>query len=539
MSDETGPSVLVLGLDGVCQHILDPLVEAGVVPNLAALLDDGVSGPLTSQIPPWTPSAWPSLFTGVNPGKHGVYGFLSFDGYDWRVVDYTDVRAHALWELLDYHDRTSVVVNVPVTHPPQPIDGAVIPGYIAPEDPTCHPTGLLESVRDQIGEYQVYAPDVEDRSAQIDAYQSLVRMRGEAFRYLCDRFEPEFGFVQFQQTDTVFHERPDDDEAIEAVYRAVDQEIGEILAASDPELVAVVSDHGMGPMGGYEFRVNDFLHDNGYLDTKRGGEMPSWSTVATTQLRDGKEGESPSPSLSERLFAQLARVGLTSQRIERILTTLGLRDVALRFAPTEIVQAAAEQPDFRTSRAYMRDRVECGIRLNLAGREPDGTVSSEEYEAVRDELIELLRSVETPAGRPVFEHVVRRETVYHGPHVEKAADIITVPTAFDEFLSSSVRGETFGPVPESYNHKFEGLVAMAGPAADTDADIDRARLLDIAPTLLSALDVPLSERFDGRALPVVPESEEQSYPEYTETTTAETVAGEKVEERLTDLGYIE
>jgi predicted AlkP superfamily phosphohydrolase/phosphomutase len=539
MSDESGPTVLVLGLDAACRRVLDPLLEDGLVPNLADLLDSGVSGPLSSQIPPWTPSAWPSLFTGVNPGKHGVYGFLSFDGYDWRVVNYGDVRAHSLWELLDYHDRTSVVVNVPVTHPPQPIDGAVIPGYTAPEDPDCHPSGILDAVRAEIGEYRVYAPKTEERSAQIEGYRSLVRMRGGAFRYLCDRFEPDFGFVQFQQTDTVFHERPDDDEAIEAVYRAVDREIGEILAATDPDLVAVVSDHGMGPMGGHEFRANDFLRDHGYLETTRGGEMPSWSTVASTQLRDGGDGESPDRSSAERLFAQLSRAGLTSQRLERVLSTLGLRDVVLRFAPERIVQAAAEQPDFQASQAYMRDRIECGIRLNVAGREPDGTVPAEEYEQVRTELMEHLRGVETPAGRPVFERVLRRENVYHGPHVEEAADIIVVPTAFDEFLSTSLRGETFGPVPESYNHKFEGLVAMTGPAVDTDCELGNATLLDIAPTLLSALNVPLSERFDGTALPAVPPAAETTYPEYTETETKGATAGESVEQRLADLGYIE
>ncbi len=539
MSDGSGPRVLVFGLDAACREVLDPLLQDGLVPNLANLLESGVSGPLSSQIPPWTPSAWPSLFTGVNPGKHGVYGFLSFDGYDWRVVNYADVRAHSLWELLNYHDQTSVVVNVPVTHPARKIDGAVIPGYTAPEDPDCHPSGILDAVREEIGEYRVYAPETEDRSAQIEAYRSLVQMRGEAFRYLADRFEPDFGFVQFQQTDTVFHERPEDDEAIETVYRTVDQEIGEILTAADPDLVAVVSDHGMGPMGGHEFRVNDFLRDHGYLDASRGGEMPSWSTVATTQLREGSEGESPDPSLGERLFTQLSRAGLTSQRLEQVLSTLGLRDIALRLAPTRIVQAAAEQPDFQASQAYMRDRIECGIRLNLAGREPDGTVAAEEYEQVRDELMDLLRGAETPAGRPVFERVLRREDVYHGPYVEEAPDIVGVPTAFDEFLSTSLRGETFGPVPESYNHKFEGLVAMAGPAVDTAADIGNARLLDIAPTLLSALDVPLSERFDGTALPVVQPAERMAYPEYSRTETEGETAGEGVEQRLADLGYIE
>ena len=539
MTDGSGPSVLVVGLDAACERVLDPLVERGAIPTLADILDRGASGPLDSQIPPWTPSAWPSLYTGVNPGKHGVYGFLSFDGYDWRVVDYTDVHAHSLWELLDFHDRRSVVVNVPVTCPPRPIDGAVVPGYTAPEDPDCHPAGVLDDVREAVGEYRVYPPDTDGREAYVATARSLVESRGEAFRYLSDRFDPDFGFVQFQMTDTVFHDRPDDEDAIAAIYAAVDEQVAAILDGADPDLVALVSDHGMGPMGGQEFRVNDFLREEGHLTATKGGDVPSWSRAARTRLRNGSGGDEPGRTLGERAFSGLARVGLTSQRIERVLSALGLRDVALRVAPTGLVQAAAEGPDFAASQAFARDRVACGVRLNVAGREPDGTVSPDEYERVRGQLVDALEAVETPAGRPVFESVVPRETVYHGPHVDAAPDIVTVPREFDEMLSTSLRGEQFGPVPESFNHKFEGIVALAGPAVDTDAGVAGATLFDIAPTVLSALGVPRSDRFDGDPLPVVSPSADGSYPAYAAGDGDGSGAGEGVEQRLADLGYLD
>jgi len=183
---------LLLGLDGVSQSILDPLVDASVVPTLEALLEQSAAGPLTSQVPPWTPSAWPSLYTGVNPGKHGVYGFLSFDGYDHDVVDATDVRAHALWELLDQRGRSSVVVNVPVTAPARAIDGAVIPGYVSPEDPPGHPAGILDDVRDVIGEYSVYGPMETPGDATLPEIAAHARSRGEAFSYLVEQFDAAF-----------------------------------------------------------------------------------------------------------------------------------------------------------------------------------------------------------------------------------------------------------------------------------------------------------------------------------------------------------
>ena len=94
--ETTGPSTVLIGIDAACRGVLDPLIDDGAVPNLAGLLADGASGPLESQIPPWTASAWPSMYTGTNPGKHGVFDFLSFDGYDWSVVNATHVDERPL-----------------------------------------------------------------------------------------------------------------------------------------------------------------------------------------------------------------------------------------------------------------------------------------------------------------------------------------------------------------------------------------------------------------------------------------------------------
>ena len=110
---------LLVGLDAACFPVLRPLFEEGAVPTLRRLFEEGASGPLASQLPPWTASAWPSLYTGRNPGNHGVYDFLSFDGYDWDIVNASDVRARTLWEYADDAGLTSVVVNAPVTHPPR------------------------------------------------------------------------------------------------------------------------------------------------------------------------------------------------------------------------------------------------------------------------------------------------------------------------------------------------------------------------------------------------------------------------------------
>ncbi|MDS0475120.1 alkaline phosphatase family protein [Natrinema sp. 1APR25-10V2] len=536
---DDGPSLrtLLVGIDAACDRVLAPLFEDDEVPTLESIYSIGTSGPLESQIPPWTASAWPSLYTGKNPGKHGVYGFLSFDGYDWDVVNATDVREKTLWELLDSHGVASVVVNVPVTYPPREFDGALIPGYTAPEDPDCHPAGVLEDVRNAIGEYRVY-PD-EDAADLGRAYGDCVRMRGEAFRYLADRFDPEFGFVEFQATDSIFHKRPEDDEAVRTIYREVDRQLREILEAHEPTNVIVASDHGMGPYNGHEFRVNERLREEGLVETVRGGEgMPTWATVRDGNLKEGEDAASYEPGIAERAMATVAGFGLTSQRINAVLERLGIADLAAAYVPAGVVNAGAAQVDFPESTAYVRSRIELGVRINLEGRDPNGVVPPEEYAAVRTRIIDALRAVTTPDGDPVFEAVEPREEFFHGPESEHAVDVVTVPADFDHFLSATLRDEEFGPPSEPWNHKLEGTVAAHGADIDHGAGVGHAHLFDIAPTVLSTLDVPVDERMDGDPLPCVEPAGTRRYPRLDEGRSVET-SDEHVEQRLADLGYIE
>ncbi|WIV66796.1 alkaline phosphatase family protein [Natrialbaceae archaeon AArc-T1-2] len=530
--------LLVVGLDAGCQPVLERLFEAGDAPTLRRLFEIGASGPLESQIPPWTASAWPSLYTGKNPGKHGVYDFLSFDGYDWDVVNATHVRERAVWELLSDHGISSVVVNVPVTHPPREFDGALVPGMTAPERPDCHPEGILEDVVETCGDYRVYPQSGPEPDRSIEGYDRTIELRGKAFRYLLERFTPEFGFLQFQQTDSVFHERPGDWEAVSAVYRAVERELATTIETFDPENVLVVSDHGMGEVSGHEFRVNEFLRDRGYVATKSGGEgMPTWSRAWENDLLEGDDaGEHESTPL-ERAMELAATAGVTTQRVANALDRVGLKEPIGRRVPNDMIRAASEQVDFPHSRAYVRSKSELGVRINLQGREPQGVVPESAYDAVRAELVEQLSAVETPDGEPVFEDVAPRERYFEGPQLERAPDIVTVPAAFDNAVVAALSGERFADPVEPWNHKRTGIVAAAGSAIDEDASLAGATIFDVAPTICSLLDVPVDAAMDGETLPIADPAETRQYPAYDPdpvTATDDAV----VEDRLSDLGYL-
>lgn len=535
---------LLIGLDAACPSVLEPLVAAGEVETLGSLWESGVGGPLESQVPPWTASAWPSLYTGTNPGKHGVFGFLDFEGYDWSVVNATHVRTRPVWEHLDLHGLSSVVVNVPVTHPPAPFDGALIPGYAAPEDPACHPDGLLADVRAAVGDYRIYAPADVEGEEEVGWFRRLTRMRGEAFVHLADEYDPDFGFLQFQQTDTVFHERPDDPDAVRAVYREVDEQVSNVLDACEPDTVIVASDHGIGPCAGPAFHANDYLAERGYLSTERGGGgMPSWVTVREERLRAGEAGGDADLGRLAGFVAAAARVGLTAERVAGVLDALGLAEFVAEHVPGSVQRAGTRQVDFPASAAFVRDAVELGVRINVAGREPDGVVPESDYEALREELIEALSAAETPDGEPVFDDVAPREAYFHGPAAEDAVDVVTVPAGFDVTLSSQLRGEPFGPPTEPIQHKLEGVVVADGAAVDPDRPVGAAGtpgagILDVAPTVLASLGVPVDSGMDGDPLPFVEAVGERSYPRPSRRRAVPTEAPE-VEDRLRELGYVE
>ena len=532
---------LLIGIDAGCLPVFRRLFDEGRIPAIESLCSGGFAAPMESQIPPWTPSAWPSLYTGVNPGKHGVYGFVTYEGYDWRVVTANDVDELTLWELLDSHDKTSVVVNGPVTAPPPAIDGAVVPGFMGPEDPECHPPGVLEEVRDEIGEYRIYPSyhtddDSHTVAEKTSEYETLVGMRGDAFRCLADRYDPDFGFVQFQRPDTVFHEFDGNWDAVRRVYEATDEAIARVIDDCDPDRIFLASDHGMGSYERPQFRVNDFLREEGFVTGTRGGKgMPGWSPIRE-QLRRGEETDSWEPSLVERAVAGAASVGLTADRVRAALERVNLADTVSEHLPSNVSRTGTEQVDFAASTAYLRARTELGVRINLAGREPDGIVSPSEYDAVRSDIIEALRSVTAPGGEPVFEEVGPREEYFHGPALEDAVDVVVVPNDFQHFLSDQLAGDPFGERKTHWNHKRDGVFVAYGEGIDESAACE-PHLFDVAPTILASLGIAPSDRMDGDVLPVTSRVPSTSYPSYDATDA--TAVDADVEGRLTDLGYLE
>src|SRR6266487_5225763 len=119
------PRILLIGWDGADWRILDPMLEAGVLPNLEALIERGGRGVLSSVLPTHSWSAWPSFLTGVDPADHGVFDILEAREGTRRQfpVSFRSIRERTFLADLTAAGVETVMVNVPLTFPPPRIQG--------------------------------------------------------------------------------------------------------------------------------------------------------------------------------------------------------------------------------------------------------------------------------------------------------------------------------------------------------------------------------------------------------------------------------
>ena len=132
--------VLIIGLDGGTWSVLTPWINNGSLPNLGRLQQAGCWGDLLSTIPPLTAPAWSTFATGKNPGKHGVFHFVSSGfsqaartvGATPEIVDSRSIKSATLWDILGHHNRKVGLVNIPMTYPPRPVNGFMITSFLTP-----------------------------------------------------------------------------------------------------------------------------------------------------------------------------------------------------------------------------------------------------------------------------------------------------------------------------------------------------------------------------------------------------------------------
>jgi len=547
---------MIIGLDGATWDILRPLALDGTLPTLGRLIREGAQGDLTTTIPPVSASAWVSFATGKNPGKHGLVDFVfpKQDGYQVLVSNVSYRASKALWNFVNEAGGKVGVVSVPITFPPEHVDGFMISSFLAPsqDSPYIYPAELKEELKENVGEYPLILFEGH-RSGRADLFVEDMRSfdvgRARAARYLVENKEWDLFCFVFESTDTLQHElwhlmdpsHPRHDhakaeatkDAIVGFYRDIDAELGEIIAAAGEDtLVAIMSDHGFGAFHRF-FHVNNWLCQLGLMRFKR----------------------TPLSLLKHLLY----RLGYTPMNVLKIVAALKLSNLRKRVKRgrgrglLRKLFLSFEDVDWSRTKAFAVGNFG-QVYINTAGQRSQGCVQpGEEYEALRDRIArEALDLVDPETGEHVIKYAHRREEIFEGPCLEKMPDIILhtdrsryVSFGHADFGSNRVIEPSYG---QTGHHNMTGILALAGKGIGAGTTVKGARIIDIAPTALYAMGLPIPADMDGRPLTEAFTAEylASHQPSYTDSSSARDHRGEdyeaedeeKVVERLRGLGYI-
>ena len=553
-----GKRVFVIALDGVTFKVIRPLVEEGHLPNLAKLMAEGSSGELLSTMPPVSGPAWHAFKTGKSPGQTGLYDFLRYDPKNYRstLIQLGQLPDPMVWNIISQHSGCRVgIYDLPTTYPPSKVNGFMVAGFPLPENASDYVyPGELKSELDALtGGHQTdirYAGYRHHEDFLSDV-ERLLEQRIKVYHYLKKTYDPEFFVFAFTCTDRVQHrmwkymdpENPMTNpahlrikELLKHFWQHLDTAVGELLRTVDEETtLLVVSDHGFGTQD-ETFYVNRWLHDHGFLKLK-------------TDLHSRR-------SVSHSVSRAVRGIGATLAhrfRIPRTLTQWGSRFVKGASASGANFESLVPAIDWGETKAYSPSHTSVfgPIYINLKEREDQGAVDPSAYDTVREEIASGLRSL-TERFPNVEITIFKREDLYRGPYLDQAPDLIYVINDFRCISRQSfTRSLVFErrSLRENYTgtHRLEGMIILKGPHIKRGYWLGRADIIDVAPTLLHILEIPIPQDMDGKVLKDVFESSsliaqrkiQFAAPSEREASVGqEHVLDQTVRKQLEDLGYL-
>jgi|GEM_PF-2343135 len=525
---------LVVGVDGLDPRLVEEWRDD--LPTLSRLVERGSFGRLHSAYPPLSSPAWPTLFTGKQGGKHGVYGFTREreSGYTRVPVNYDDIAAESIWETFDDAGVSVGVANVPLTYPPSELDdGYVVSGWPVPNRAdVASPQSVVDTVERGLEErYRVhpfpmepelkeYTP-AETRKAIVEG----MRHHARAFEVLLEHHPVDVFFGVFMAIDHASHHLAWNREELRRAYVAQDAALERILSYADDDTdVVVLSDHGHGARGDLNFHTNEWLASEGYLEK-----------ADTTVDSDGL----------------LRSVGLTRGNLITLKNKLGIDDVR-QLVPQSVfsLAEAVVPPADETDAGFDPDRIDWSETVAYSGMQntislADGVPDSDRA-ALRAEIVDRLAELDHPRrGGGLLTYAHTCDEIFDGPHTDDAPEIVFVT---DEMrckanVGFSDDGSVFTDL-EWGEHRQRGVLLTAGPSFVADSDSPERDITDVFPMLCSLLGVSAPNRIDGD-LPTERLAGEASL-EYRAETERATGGGdysdeetEAVRDQLEDLGYLE
>jgi predicted AlkP superfamily phosphohydrolase/phosphomutase len=376
------------------------------------------------------------------------------------------VKEPLLWDYLGNAGKKVILIGVPQTYPPRPVNGLMVTDFLTPsvESNYTYPPGLKAEIAGW-GDVHPYEFDVSDfRTPDKGKIRDgLVRMTDKRFalaRRLMTGKPWDFFMMVEMGTDRVHHafwqymdpahHRYEAGNPFESVipdyYEHVDARIGELLeVVPDDAHVIVVSDHGAQCMDG-GIALNEWLVQQGYLVLHEPPAAPS--------------------------------------RLEAL------------------------KVDWAKTTAWGSGGYYGRLFLNVKGREPQGLIAPEDYEATRDRLIVELEALGDPAGRPIGTRVLKPESLYLTVRGQAPPDLFVY---FGNLRWRSVGTVGTGMIhtfendtgPDDANHAQDGMIIIAGPDVPAQGPYPGLEIRDLTPTVLSLFGLEVPADLQGHVIPPV------------------------------------
>ncbi len=536
-------TLLIIGFDGATFDLIKPWARDGFLPNLASLMHNGVTADLASTLPPVTSPAWPTFMTGVNPGKHGVFDFIQPHGENFTLVNSTQIRQPTLWRRLSDMGYRVGVLNVPVTYPPQEVNGFMVTDILSPKNAIIsHPADLISRYEGELGPYRV-APNIQYKAGNeadfiadiydlIDAHTrwALKLLESEPVDVLMVHFISmdiaKHALWRFMDHDHERYEPSPWEHAIRDGYAKVDASIGQLMARLPAGSTTIaMSDHGFGPLKNM-VNLNVFFMQHGLMKLK---------PDAMTQLKAWafRHGLTPAGA-----YQWIARVGL--QNTVAQVSKKARNDIVGKFLSFDSV-------DWSRTIAYSMGHVG-QVYINNVGRDAHGIVAEADYERRLTEVSDALAELRDDDGRPILTNLWRGREVYHGPYAPLGPDLhleldhyamIACPLFATEgrVMTNQIRGD-------SGCHRREGIFIAAGPGIHNGVELPEANILDLAPTIMHLLGEPVPRVMDGRVLDeILVQPGRVRFSDDGDASVSaqqgfDAAEAEQIEERLRGLGYL-
>ena len=466
--------MIVIGLDGASFDLINPWLKAEKLPNLNRLITNGVRGSSKSCLPPTTSPNWKCYSTGKNPGKLGIFWWENIDLVNRRIyIPANRAQTRELWDYLSKSGMKTGVINMPLTYPPKQVNGFLIAGGPDAQDRHFTYPVELESRLKKEFKYEVHPAIRSDWRRSDEAISRLMALMEKRFlvaKTLAKEYELDFLHLTIFYINSLHHDRWND-KVVERAWELLDRNIGMLMSEFKDCNFIIMSDHGTNEIK-QVFYINSWLEKQGYLKTSGSLWLP-------------------------RL---LYRLGLNEQRLFTIARKLHLNSIVKRVVPKKLrnnIPSAIGTMELEQK----EDKVIWGKSRALgSGQGPLYLLA--DNAAFRNELIGKLQKLTNPTtGLKIAKHIYQREDIYQGDFLPEAPSII-----IDQYPHTHIRGsignKNIFEEPQRWRaeNTTEGIFIAGGPAFKQGIEAENVTILDLAPTILYLMGVPVPDDLDGRIL---------------------------------------